>query len=102
MRRREAYEDSSAIVRQFTRLSAKKTAGSGRQSAAAFASKYHWPVIACNACGIVIDLDLTAKRRDPDAPIRVALNDIRCPRCKVMVGRESSVSHDIPQFETSK
>jgi hypothetical protein len=21
------------------------------------------------------------KRRDPDAPIRVALNDVRCPRC---------------------
>jgi hypothetical protein len=29
----------------------------------------------------VIDLDLTVKRRDPDASIRVALNDVRCPRC---------------------
>jgi hypothetical protein len=29
----------------------------------------------------IIDLDLSVKRRDPEAPIRVALNDVRCPRC---------------------
>ena len=28
----------------------------------------------------MIDLDLTVKRRDPNAPIRVALDDVRCPR----------------------
>jgi hypothetical protein len=33
------------------------------------------------ACDTAIDLDLTVKRRDPDAPIRVALNDVQCPRC---------------------
>ena len=38
-------------------------------------------IIACVACNTVIDLYLTVKRRDPDAPIRVALNDVRCPRC---------------------
>jgi hypothetical protein len=49
--------------------------------AAALASKHHLLFIACDACDTVIDLDLTVKRRDPDAPIRVALNDVRCPRC---------------------
>jgi len=29
----------------------------------------------------VLDLDLTMKRRHPDAPISVALRDVRCPRC---------------------
>jgi len=29
----------------------------------------------------VIDLDLRVKRRDPEASIRVALRDVRCPRC---------------------
>src|SRR3974390_677315 len=48
---------------------------------AALASKHPWLVIACDACDTVIDLDLTVKRRDPDAPIRVALSDVRCPRC---------------------
>ena len=44
---------------------------SKRTIAAAFASKHHWLIIACDACDTVIDLDLTVKRRDPDAPIRV-------------------------------
>ena len=35
--------------------------------------------LACNGCGTVIDLDLTVKRRDPNAPIRIALDDVRCP-----------------------
>jgi len=38
---------------------------------AALASKYHWLVIACDACGTIIDLDLTVKRRGPDAPMLV-------------------------------
>ena len=81
-REREAYEDALAIVRQFNaRLSAKKTAWFWPTIGAALASKHHWLVIACDACGTVIDLDLTVKRRDPDAPIRVALNDVRCSRC---------------------
>ena len=78
----EAYEDSLAIVRQFNaRLSAKKAAWFWPTIGAALASKHHWLVIACVACDTVIDLDLSVKRRDPDAPIRVALNDVRCPRC---------------------
>jgi len=36
---------------------------------------------ACDSCGTVIDLDLTVKRRDPEASVRVALRDMRCPRC---------------------
>jgi hypothetical protein len=53
-------------------------------------SAWFWPTIAavlafktraCDSCGTVIDLDLTVKRRDPNAPIRIALDDVRCPRC---------------------
>jgi hypothetical protein len=29
----------------------------------------------------VVDLDLRVKLRDPEASIRVALRDVRCPRC---------------------
>jgi hypothetical protein len=78
----EAHEDALAIVRQFNaRLSAKKRAWFWPTVGAALASKHHWLVIACDACGTVIDLDLTVKRRDSEAPIRIALNDVRCPRC---------------------
>ena len=35
-------------------------------------------------CGTVIDLDLTVKRRDPNAPIRIALDDVQCPRTRIM------------------
>jgi hypothetical protein len=38
-------------------------------------------VFAPDSCGTVIDLDLTVKRRDSNAPIRIALDDVRCPRC---------------------
>jgi hypothetical protein len=76
-REREAYEDSLAIVRQFNaRLPAKKTAWFWPTVGAALASKHHWLVIACDACDTIIDLDLRVKRRDPEAPIRVALNDV--------------------------
>jgi hypothetical protein len=53
-------------------------------------SAWFWPTIAavlafktraCDSCGTVIDLDLTVKRRDPNAPIRIALDDVRCPHC---------------------
>ena len=79
---REAYEDSLAIVRQFNaRLSVKKTAWFWPTIAAALTSKHHWLVIACDSCSTMIDLDLTVKRRDPDGPVRMALNDVWCPRC---------------------
>jgi len=44
-------------------------------------SKHHWLVIACDSCGTIIDLDFCVKPRDPDASIRVARHDVRCPRC---------------------
>jgi hypothetical protein len=90
-REREAYEGALATVEQFNaRLSAKKSAWFWPTIAAALTSKHHWLIIACNSCGTVIDLDLTVKRRDPNAPISIALDDLRfsialddlrCPRC---------------------
>jgi hypothetical protein len=44
-------------------------------------------VITCDACGTITELDLTVKRRDPNASIRVALEDVRCPRCRGDGGR---------------
>jgi len=38
-------------------------------------------VILCESCGGVTDLDLRVKPRDHEASIRVALHDVRCPRC---------------------
>jgi ribosomal protein S27E len=49
--------------------------------AAALIAKHPWLVIACDSCGTVVDLDLRVKPRDHDASIRVALRDVRCPRC---------------------
>ena len=49
--------------------------------AAALTSKHHWLVVACDSCGTVVDLDLRVKPRDPEASIRIALRDVRCPRC---------------------
>jgi hypothetical protein len=49
--------------------------------AAALTSKHHWLIIACDSCGMITDLDLTMKPRDPEASIRVALRDVQCPRC---------------------
>ena len=83
-RAREAYADPLATIEQFTaRLAATKSAWFWPTIAAALTSKHHWLIIACDSCGTVIDLDLTVKRRDPNAPIRVALDDVRCPRCNV-------------------
>src|SRR3974390_3604298 len=59
------------------RLSAKKTEWFWPTVGAALASKHHWLVIARDACDTVIALDLTVQRRDPEAPIRVALGDVR-------------------------
>ena len=68
----EAYADALATVEQFNaRLSAKKSAWFWPTIAAALVSKHHWLIIACDSCGTGIDLDLTVKRRDPNAPIRI-------------------------------
>ena len=44
--------------------------------------KHHWLVIACDSCETVVDLDLRVKPRHHEASVRVALRDVRCPRCK--------------------
>jgi hypothetical protein len=78
----EALAESTAAVNEFNaRLAANKVAWSWPTISAALTSKHHWLVVACDSCGTVIDLDLTFKRRDPNAPICVALDDVRCPRC---------------------
>jgi hypothetical protein len=35
--------------------------------------------VACDSCRTITELDLSMKPGDPDAPIRVALDDLRCP-----------------------
>src|SRR5262245_33130848 len=77
-----AMADARSTIEAFNaRLAAGRDAGFWPTIAAALATKHHWLVVACDACGTVIDLDLTVKRRHPDAPINVALRDVRCPRC---------------------
>ena len=74
--------DALATVRRFNAtLSAKGKAWFWPEIVAALVSKHHWLVINCDSCGIVIDMDLRVKRRDPEASIRVALRDVQCPRC---------------------
>ncbi len=78
----EAQRDALSTVRRFNaRLSAKGYTWFWPKIAAALTSKHHWLVIACDSCGTVVDLDLRVKPRDPEASVRVALRDMRCPRC---------------------
>jgi hypothetical protein len=81
-RDREAVADALAIIEQFnSRLDAGRTAWFWPTIGAALVTKHHWLVVACDSCGTVIEMDLTMKRRDPDASIQIALKDVRCPRC---------------------
>jgi hypothetical protein len=78
----QAQRDAWATVRRFNAtLSAKGKAWFRPTIAAALVSKHHWLVIACDACGTVVDLDLRVKPRDPEASVRVALRGVQCPRC---------------------
>src|SRR5262249_14964810 len=78
----ETIADARAPIAAFNaRVAAGRDAWFWPTIAAALATKHHWLVVCCDACGTVIDLDLTVKRRHPDAPISVALRDVRCPRC---------------------
>jgi hypothetical protein len=82
--RRAAQDEREALdaVRRFNATaSTRGCIWSWPTVAAALASKHHWLVVACDSCGTVVDLDLRVKRRDPDAAVRVALRDVRCPRC---------------------
>ena len=81
-RAREAEQEAVLIVRNFNaRLSVKRSAGFWPTIATALASKYVWLRILCDSCGVVTDLDLSMKPRDPEAPVRVAMRDVRCIRC---------------------
>jgi hypothetical protein len=76
------YNARNDEIRRFNaRLSAKSYSWFWPKIAAALTSKHHWVVINCDSCGTVVDLDLRVKPRDPEASIRVALRDVRCPRC---------------------
>jgi hypothetical protein len=77
-----AERQSLATVRRFNAsLSARGYSWSWPKIAAALASKHRWLIIACDACGTVVDLDLRVKPRDQEASIRVALRGVQCPRC---------------------
>lgn len=81
-RAREAEGDAVLIVRYFNaRLSTKRSAGFWPTIRTALIAKYPWLRILCESCDTVTDLDLTMKPRDPEASIRVALRDVRCPFC---------------------
>jgi hypothetical protein len=80
---RQAERDALATVRRFNaRLSAKGYAWFWPKIAAAITARHPWLVIACDGCGMVVDMDLRVKPRDPEASIRVALRDVHCSRCK--------------------
>jgi len=77
-----AERDALATVRRFNaRLSAQRAVWFWPKITAALTAKHPWLVIACDSCGCVTDLDLRVKPRDPEASVRVALRDVRCPRC---------------------
>lgn len=78
----EAERGALATVRRFNAtLSTKRTCWWWPKITAAITAKHPWLVIACDSCGTVVDLDLRVKPRDPEASVRVALRDVRCPRC---------------------
>jgi hypothetical protein len=78
----QAERDALATVRRFnTTLSAKGYVWFWPKISAALTAKHPWLVIVCDGCGTVADLDLRVKPRNPEASVRVALRDVRCPRC---------------------
>lgn len=78
----EAERAALVIVRRFNAdLSTKGFAWFWPKITAALTAKHPWLTIACDSCGGVTDLDLRMKPRDPEASIRVALRDVKCPRC---------------------
>jgi transposase-like protein len=68
---------SVAAVEAFNdRIAAKKPVWAWPTIGAALTSKFIWLIIACDSCGLMLDMDLTMKRRDPKASIRTALRDV--------------------------
>jgi hypothetical protein len=77
-----AERDALATARRFNaRLSAQRAVWFWPKITAAITAGHPWLVIVCDSCGTVVDLDLRVKLRDPEASVRVALRDVRCPRC---------------------
>jgi hypothetical protein len=70
-----------AIEEFNARLASGRTAWFWPTISAALITKHHWLVIACDSCQTITEMDLTMKPRDPEAPIRVALDEARCIRC---------------------
>jgi hypothetical protein len=82
--RRASQEEREALatVRRFNAvMSAKGYVWFWPKITAALTAKHPRLVVACDGCGTVVDLDLRVKPRDPEASIRVAQRDVRCPRC---------------------
>ena len=48
---------------------------------AALLTGHHWMIVVCRSCDTLLDLDLRMKRRPPEATVRLALRDVKCPRC---------------------
>jgi hypothetical protein len=81
-RDRAALADARAMVEEFnSRVAAGRTPWFWPTIGAALIIKHHWLLIACDSCDTISEMDLTMKPRDPHAPIRIALNDVRCLRC---------------------
>jgi hypothetical protein len=81
-RERQAERDALATVRRFNAImSSRRHVWFWPKIGAALTAKHPWVAIACDSCGTVNYLDLRMKPRDPEASIRVALRDVRCPRC---------------------
>src|SRR6516165_6844680 len=77
-----ALADALATVEEFnSRLAAGRLTWFRPTIGAALITKHHWLVIACDSCQTILEIDLSMKPRGPDAPIRVALDDVRCLRC---------------------
>jgi hypothetical protein len=76
-----AIADALATVEEFNaRLAAGRMTWFWPTIGAALITKHHWLVIACDSCQTILEMDLTMKPRDPEATIRVALDDVRCLR----------------------
>ena len=80
-RAHEARLGGAAAVARHRSLSPRGYSWFWPKIAAALVSKHHWLIIACDACGTVVDLDLRVKPRDPEASVRAALRGVQCPRC---------------------
>ena len=82
LREQEAARDAVSIIEHFNaRLEAGLPVLFWPTVGAALRTKHHWLLIACDSCGLMLDVDMTFKRRPADAPVSAALADVRCPRC---------------------